>query len=62
MPSWLQKLPSWLRKNALRLSQSALSNFAPYVIKAQIRAADDQSDSRILIQLIDYNNNNNHFP
>lgn len=33
MPSWLPKVPSWLRKNALCLSQSALSNFPPYVIK-----------------------------
>ena len=34
MPSWLPKVPSWLRKNALCLSQSAFSNFAPYVIIA----------------------------
>ena len=33
MPSWLPKVPSWLRKNALCLSQSAFSNSAPYVIK-----------------------------
>ena len=32
MPSWLPKVPSWLRKNALILSQSAFSNFAPHVI------------------------------
>ena len=32
MPSWLSKVPSWLRKNALCLSQSALSNFALHVI------------------------------
>ena len=32
MPSCLPKVPSWLRKNALCLSQSALSNFALYVI------------------------------
>ena len=32
MPSWLPKVPSWLRKNAHCLSQSAFSNFAPYVI------------------------------
>ena len=36
MPSWLPKVPSWLRKNALCLSQSAFSNFAPYVIKWEI--------------------------
>ena len=34
MPSWLPKVPSWLRKNALCLSQSAFSNFAPHVIKS----------------------------
>ena len=33
MPSWLPKVPSWLRKNALCLSQSAFSNFALHVIK-----------------------------
>ena len=32
MPSWLPKVPSWLRKNDLCLSQSALSNFSLYVI------------------------------
>jgi len=32
MPSWLPKVPSWLRRNTLCLSQSAFSNFAPYVI------------------------------
>ena len=32
MPSWLPKVPSWLRKNALCLSQSAFSNFALHVI------------------------------
>ena len=32
MPYWLPKVPSWLRKNALCLSQSALSNFAVHVI------------------------------
>ena len=32
MPSWLQKVPSWLWINALCLSQSALRNFAPYGI------------------------------
>ena len=33
-PSWLPKVPSWswLRKNALCLSQSAFNNFALYVI------------------------------
>ena len=34
MPSWLPKVPSWLRKNALCLSQSAFSNFALHVITA----------------------------
>ena len=33
MPSWLPKVPSWLRKNALCLGQSAFSNFALHVIK-----------------------------
>ena len=32
MPSWLQKVPPWLWRNALCLSQSALINFAPHVI------------------------------
>ena len=31
MPSWLPKVPSWLRKNILCLSQSAFSNFALHV-------------------------------
>ena len=35
MPSWSPKVPSWLRKNALCLSQSAFSNFAPYMIKSR---------------------------
>ena len=34
MPSWLPKVPSWWRKNALCLSQSAFSNFSPHVINA----------------------------
>ena len=32
MPSWLPKVPSWLRKNALCLSETAFSNFALHVI------------------------------
>ena len=36
MPSWLPKVPSWLRKNALCLSQSAFSNFALHVINSFI--------------------------
>ena len=32
MPSWLPKEPSWLRENALCLSQSAFSNFPLHVI------------------------------
>jgi len=31
-PSWLPKVLSWLRQNALCLSQLAFSNFIPYVI------------------------------
>ena len=37
MPSWLTKVPSWLRKNALCLSQSAFSKFAPHVIRLKTR-------------------------
>ena len=36
MPSWLSKVPSWLRKNALCLSQSAFSNFALHVRNSEI--------------------------
>ena len=36
MPSWLPKVPSWLRKNALCLSLSAFSNFALHVISTDI--------------------------
>ena len=35
MPSWLPKVPSWLRKNALCFSQSAFSNFALHVINCE---------------------------
>ena len=35
MPSWLPKVPSWLRKNALCLSQSALGNFTRHVITVE---------------------------
>ena len=35
MLSWLPKVSLWLRKNALFLSQSAFSNFAPHVINCE---------------------------
>ena len=40
MPSWLPKVPTWLRKNALYLSQSGFSNFALYVINIWNEAGD----------------------
>ena len=45
MPSWLPKVPSWLRKNVLCLSQSAFSNFAPYVIS--IVSAKDETNTAL---------------
>ena len=45
MAPWLPKLPSWLRKNSLYVSQSEFSNFAPH----------DQSQSSNVFQAIDQN-------
>ena len=36
LTSWIPKVPSWLEKTALSLSQSPFSNFTPYVIKNYI--------------------------
>ena len=49
MPSLLPKVSWWLRKNALRLSQSAFSNFAPDVITGIIRVSVRVSFSLWLI-------------
>ena len=45
MAPWLPKLPSWLRKNSLYVSQSSFSNFVP----------PDQSQSSNVFQAIDQN-------